>query len=184
MPDRRELSASLASEILFDGSLVGALFRALERMGSQLHREAAVPGLDDRWGAELQVGDREVSVWLVTDTGKVVVERSAVSQPAATNVLGAYFWEAHFVLASARCNSIAISAQTIQRWLEDRVSSTDLATEFDVVTRSDDADSYERGTIIEDAWARIPTWEPSPQRHILLLAGERARLRAMLPFRA
>jgi hypothetical protein len=184
MPDRRELSASLASEILLDGSLVGALFRALERMGSQLHGEAALPRLTHRWGTWITVGDRQVSVWLATDTGASVVEGSAVSQPAATNVLGASFWEAHFVLASATCNSIAITAQAILRWLEDRVSSTDLATEFDFVTRSSGADSYERGTIIEDAWARIPTWEPSPQRHVLLLAGERARLRAMLPFQS
>jgi hypothetical protein len=172
--NRRELETNYP-DVLAAGTLSVALTRTLATLGSALTT------------AEVNFQGRElVGVALIQAETRACLVSTAWDERSFRLSLS----ENDFELAAAATPDLTAAASIIRRWLEDGRKATELAGEFDV-RLTERAESYERGTLVEEAWQTIlaapfnrhdDVWHEDELPDLIRLAAERPELRRLVPY--
>lgn len=124
-------------DVVAAGSLVAAVSEALARAGSALragdpHGDQPAPYAYARVGH----GSRFSQITIARDLRLFFVD----------------FWADHLYLAKSSSTSLPDVAGVLTSWLTDELSPSDLVARHPAIRLEDLALSYERGTVIADAW--------------------------------
>lgn len=162
-------------DVLAAGTLSAALTRTLAKLGSPLTT------------AEVIFQGRElVGVAIFKAETRACLVCTAWDERSFQLSLS----ENDFELAAAGPPDLTTAASIIRRWLEDGRKATDITHEFDV-RLTERAESYERGTLVEESWQTIvaasfnrhdDVWHEDELPDLIRLAAERPELRRLVPY--
>lgn len=171
----QRLHAELYPDVVTAGSLSAALNRTFSEIGSTLTSSP-------HWGesdsyASVELGAR------VANVSTAMYERTFTLD----------IWMEEIEFGNGSTPDLIDVAKAIRLWLEDRdKKATDVVREISFLELRPKAESYERGTYIEDTWQEFLT-EPFDREHndifhwdelneLIALAAARPELRRLLPF--